>query len=149
ARTPAVYETIFNFIVAFAEKYHREKTVVRFRFLTTALASTQRVDDHLSLDVLAKWQEMDAAALSSSMKALSVKYGARWAGTSATQAAARKLRRLHDSTAYLDTHSAWEAFRDSVDWVLGADGIEDLEESLVDALRHDARRSPQADPRLL
>jgi len=144
ARSPIAYESIFNFICAFCERFHSSGIGITFRFLTTALARKQRVDTQLTEDLLASWGRLEPTTFSGVIHGLADRYGPSWSGGGDDGNA--KRQRLTTAIAYIDTHSAWDSFQKSVEWSLGVDGIESTEANLIETLRLDERVSERINP---
>jgi hypothetical protein len=168
ARTPAVHESIFNFLRSFYahDAAHRR---CRFVFSTTAAKTKQRVAKAPktaldSTDVLERWTTrvqggtLDDAALIAAIKALVEKYlpgpksqvsdsegNAEPAEDGAASPELSKAKEFHsmavrDALAYLDAHAArWTQFLDSVQWSFDERTLDELQRQLVSMLASDVR----------
>lgn len=165
ARTPAVHESIFNFLRSF-HVHALNNRRSRFAFSTTAAKTKQRIAKVPktaldTTDVLERWiaRQSDSsndAGLIAAIKALAERYLSKpksqaeaeseeESEESAKSAKEGKAEEIHaaavqDAIAYLDSEPArWTQFLDSVQWSFKEPTLTELQQELVATLASDTR----------
>ncbi len=161
ARSAPVYESIFNFLLAFRYYAQRDEQAY-FVFTSSAGRAAQHTAEtsgansggaaaDLSIDVLRTWMELarigneDArkdrvAALRTGIRQILERYRPGGPGVDDAKAARRRGQDIEAAIAYLDgPPERWAAFLDSVQWSLGEATGAALESRILDKLAADPR----------
>ncbi len=141
ARSKAVYESIFNFLISF-RYHHQAGRGCRFSFTTTASVASQKTDERIPADVIKTWSTATApAAVAGSRKDLVISlkgivdtYKEKYAKKKDGGQDEGKQKKLEEAVFYIEQSSLWDPFLGCVQWNTEAPNGDNLRRIIIQNL---------------